>query len=309
MDEFRPQEAERVGWDGGECLSVDGQLSEASAHTQGFPPDRLADLAGMIEAQVIPRLMLVHTPPAVPGRRRAFGAKPVEELAALVLECDAGAALAYVAALRDRGAPLESIYLELLTPVARHLGKLWEADLCNFTEVTIGLCCLQQVLNGLSAERHAERQAPQRGRRALLAPVPGEQHTFGLNMVAEFLRRAGWDVRVDTGDSKQQLVALVRAEWFAIIGFSVSCEAYLDVLASAVRAIRRASLNRGIGVMVGGRVFVEHPELAALVGADATATDARQTCLHADELYTLAVGRAAWQTQGETGFGGAALST
>ena len=31
------------------------------------------------------------------------------------------------------------------------------------------------------------------GRRALLVSVPGEQHSFGVTMVAEFFRRAGWD--------------------------------------------------------------------------------------------------------------------
>ena len=30
------------------------------------------------------------------------------------------------------------------------------------------------------------------GRTALIAPTPGEEHTFGLFMVIEFLRRAGW---------------------------------------------------------------------------------------------------------------------
>ena len=35
---------------------------------------------------------------------------------------------------------------------------------------------------------------PVDGRRILLTAVPGEQHSFGLYMVAEFFRRAGWDV-------------------------------------------------------------------------------------------------------------------
>jgi methanogenic corrinoid protein MtbC1 len=43
--------------------------------------------------------------------------------------------------------------------------------------------------------------------------------------------------------------------------------------------------------MVGGKVFLEHPELAALVGADATAYDARQACAQAESLLALLTAR------------------
>jgi methanogenic corrinoid protein MtbC1 len=47
-------------------------------------------------------------------------------------------------------------------------------------------------------------------------------------------------------------------------------------------SIRQASRNRDITVMVGGRLFLERPELVAKVGADAMATDARQAVMVAD---------------------------
>ena len=46
--------------------------------------------------------------------------------------------------------PLELLFLRLLAPAARRLGELWEGDLCTFTDVTIGLSHLQQVLRELS---------------------------------------------------------------------------------------------------------------------------------------------------------------
>ena len=59
----------------------------------------------------------------------------------------------------------------------------------------------------------------------------------------------------------------------------------------AIRAIRRSSLNRNIGVLVGGPIFVAHPELVARVGADATAIDGGQAALQAENLLTLFPGR------------------
>jgi hypothetical protein len=44
-------------------------------------------------------------------------------------------------------------------------------------------------------------------------------------------------------------------------------------LARVIRAIRQASLNRSVGIMTGGPLLVARPELAVLMGADATALD------------------------------------
>ena len=183
------------------------------------------------------------------------------------------------------GLPIETLYLDLLAPTARHLGDLWEADVCDFTQVTIGLGRLQQVLHELSHAFQSEMAAAASlGRRVLLIPVPGEQHSFGLFMVAEFFRRAGWDVCGTEVDTRQDLVRTMRDQSFAVVGLSASCGTRLDALAASIRAARRASRNRGVGVMVGGPLFVGHPELVAHVGADATALDGgrhrcrRRTC-------------------------------
>ena len=151
----------------------------------------------------------------------------------------------------------------------------------------MALCRLQQLLHELGPAFRGEVEHREHGRRALLVPVPGEQHSFGLFMVAEFFRRAGWDVASGPPGSVAELVRLVRGEWFAVVGLSVSSDAKLDALASSIRAIRRASRNRAIGVLAGGPVFLEHPELVALVGADATATDGRQATVQARNLLAL----------------------
>jgi MerR family transcriptional regulator, light-induced transcriptional regulator len=253
---------------------------------------RLARLARTIELEVVPRLVLARG--AAPTRSSARprdawtpGPEDVTELAGLVLAREAMVACSYVEAARARGASAETLYLELLAPAARHLGELWTADLCDFTEVTVGLCRLHQVLRELSPAFQNEGEHQARGRRALLVPVPGEQHTFGLVMVAEFFRRAGWDVWCGPSASRGDLVGIVRREWFAVVGFSASCDTRLDALASGIHAVRRASCNQAIGVLVGGPVFVEHPELATLIGADATAADGRQATSQAESLLAL----------------------
>jgi methanogenic corrinoid protein MtbC1 len=108
-------------------------------------------------------------------------------------------------------------------------------------------------------------------------------------MVGEFFRRQGWTVTSGTGASASELVATVRAQWFSILGVSLADDTRLDALAGLIREIRKASRNQQIGILVGGRIFVDQPELAVLVGADATASDGQQAVLKAEALLALLV--------------------
>lgn len=244
-----------------------------------------------IEEQIIPRLMLMHgrMSEAVAGAPRPSGARRprpehVAELARLVIAPSLEPALLFVQGLRDRGMALERIYLELLVPAARLLGEMWNADYCSFTDVTIGLWRLQQLLHQLSPAFLNEAQPRREGRRMLLVPEPGEQHTFGLIMVAEFFRRAGWEVWDQPLESRRELLEWVRRESFSVIGLSIGSDMRLESLAETIRQVRRASCNAQIRVMVGGAPFVDRPDRVAEVGADRTALDGEQATRVAEEL-------------------------
>ncbi|MBP6851739.1 MAG: cobalamin B12-binding domain-containing protein, partial [Rhodoferax sp.] len=168
--------------------------------------------------------------------------------------------------------------------VARHLGSLWEQDLCDFTEVTIGLGRLHQVLRELSPGFSQPLSHAGNGRRILLLPSPGEQHTFGLVMVSEFFRHAGWDVAGGPWEAGADPVIMVRREWFDVVGFSLGSELHLDELAQCIRAVRKAAINPRVGIMVGGPIFSLHPEFVARVGADGAASDGRKAPDVAEKL-------------------------
>jgi methanogenic corrinoid protein MtbC1 len=177
--------------------------------------------------------------------------------------------------MRARGSSIEVLLLHLLAPTARLLGDLWKEDLCSFGEVTVGLSRLQQLLRELSSPFENEIEHVDHGRRAMLAAAPGEQHTFGITVVEEFLRRGGWDVWSEPSPARGELVGVVRGQWFDVVGLSLSSDILFDDLGSTIDTLRRASLNRAVRVMVGGRLFIDHPELVLRVGADATAVDGR----------------------------------
>lgn len=266
--------------------------SARKAAVRSGPLQGVSKLISAIETEIIPRLVLARResdgePQGIALQPPAIEAANVAEFTAIVLRQDATNAVTFIDAMRAQGVSVEQVYLSLLTPAARRLGDLWVSDLVDFTQVTIGVGRLQQVLRRYSPEFVDELDSPQLGRRVLLLPAPYEQHSFGLIMVAEFFRRAGWEVWSDTAQANQDIVLLVGHQAFAIAGFSLSSAERIDGLAAQIRAVRRASMNRSIGVLVGGQVFIDHPELVALIGADATATDGRQAVTRAEDMLGL----------------------
>lgn len=253
-----------------------------------------------IETEIIPRLMLAHGA-AVRAETDvgagvgvgvddadAIGREDVETFTALVLRDDADAVAGFVAALRERDVALERIYLGLIAPAARRLGMMWEEDECDFAQVTLGLWRLQNLVFDLSPQLPMTWSArPDQPRRALLAAAPGSQHTLGLLMVSEFFRRAGWEVWSDPCASEGDLAALMRSEWFDLVGLSIGTDTHVQPVRSVVLALRRASRNPQVGVMVGGPILIERPQMVSEVGADFTAADARQAVERADAFVAM----------------------
>ncbi len=250
------------------------QHLEASDHT-------VAVLAQAIQHEIIPRLMLAHRTPiecdvAPELATVEVSAEEVATFGQLILTRSEEQAVACITRMRAAGAPIEAIYLDLLAPAARYLGELWEEDLCDFTDVTLGLGRLQKMLRDLNSEVEASRNPTANGLSILLVPTPGEQHTFGLAMVAELFRKQGWDVvggPYELSDSPQ-ILAGHRA--FDVVGFSLATSVNLDNLKKTILEVRKASKNKGVCIMVGGPLFTLHPEYASNTGADLVASDAQQ---------------------------------
>ena len=209
--------------------------------------------------------------------------RDVETLARLAAHEGRSSCDGFVDGVRRRPVAMAEIYVDLLQGAARLLGEWWVQDRCTFADVTIGTGCLQAVMRDLGPEFRVALECGPAAVRVLLAPAPGEQHTFGLCMVADFFIREGMDVCVSES-AEGALVRLRRGDAYEIAGLSAGCHVRLTAVAECVAGFRAASSNRRLGIMVGGPVFVGHPEYAARVGADATATDGRDAARVAREL-------------------------
>ena len=250
-----------------------------------------ASLMEILESQIIPNLLKANesASPFFSTDRIRTNLPTQEEIARfaqLCIESDADAPDTFVQSLMAEGLDSEAIFLHLLAPAARHLGYLWDEDMCDFTQVTIGLVRMQQMTLRLGTEFQEKRKLAMDGMRALFAPVPGSQHTFGVLMVSEFFRREGWQVWMELGSSESVLLAAVEKDWFDVIGLSVGIEAHIESLTDTIRHIRLSSANRNAKILIGGPLLALSPDLYKEVGADGAASDAATAVELAQTLFS-----------------------
>ena len=262
----------------------------ASRSRETASPDALARL---IEADIIPRLLLNHrenmgasAAPAVETATDSIPEGLADRFAAATLTEEVGPLFARVETLLTCGVSVETIFLELLAPAARRLGSWWDEDACDFVDVTMGLWRLQEIVNALASASPGIANIEGSDRRALFSPAPGEQHGLGAIIVEEFFRRAGWQTWSAPALDEDELVALAAGREFDVIGLTVSVERHVAPLERTIAAVRRASRNPHVLILVGGRVFTERPELADSIGADGTASDGARAVSLADKLLT-----------------------
>ena len=219
----------------------------------------VAALERTLRAEVIPRLVRAHRH-RLPEEAAPAAVQPgpgdADRFLLELLGDQPPAQYPTVQMLLSEGAELEALCLGLFGPVASRLGTLWRDDRCDFTTVTVAMGRLHRLMRELSAGFDTPRPRVSRPPRALLAQPADEQHLFGLAMVAEFMRRDGWDVLGGVGAAVPDAGARVRA---------MSCNEYVQVV-------------------VGGPVFITHPQWAVEVGADGTALDASAAVELANDL-------------------------
>lgn len=264
-----------------EAASLDDWVARSAV---GTPQSQrlLTSLTETLQDQIIPALARTHAAtvrsrriaPAEIHSARTPSRTDVEHMTDLVVSREAEAALAFARTLNAEGVSLPVLYLELLAPVARRLGEFWVEDRCTFADVTLGLCRLHKVVRVFSPRFCPAHAHAAQSRTALLLPAPGEQHMFGAMVVAEFVRRAGWEVTSGPALAEAELLRFVRTRSFVAVGLSASTDRALEALPRQIARLRERSANPSVQVLVGGWRFTEAPELASRVGADGTANDA-----------------------------------
>jgi len=237
----------------------------------------LESLVKTIEGNILPLIIEQHLDSSIPANmpiKQIIDQKAIDDLTKLVLKEDARISVDYVNEMHASGTTLEDIYLLLLTPVARKLGAMWEEDESSFTEVTIALWRIKQLMYDLSPIFQQYSEQGKTGSSIMLVPLPGSQHNLGLFMVSEFFAKAGWRIWGELVATEEDIVSMAANEWFDIIGLSASVREQFPQLKELIKSIKAKSKNPNVGIIIGSPVFNQSPELIDDLGADMVGVDA-----------------------------------
>lgn len=251
------------------------------------PAERYEKLSNITADYTVHRLLELHGQLPDGSAAHVPGREDVRALAKLVLGPQDDGAAGFLLGLKDRGVSLDDLYLRLLAPTATYLGHLWEQDKIDFVDVTLGVARLQRlVITFEQLDRITDREDKCR---ILIVGAPGEQHSFGHTIVQRFFRASGWQVWNCVTSRIEDVARIAADDWFAIVGFSLSDDTHYKDLRRAIQKIRAASLNRDVGIIVGGSSIDRNPGWVADLGADGTAENGPAAVILAKKLLAAAL--------------------
>lgn len=237
-------------------------------------------MRSVLETQIIPRLVQAHRQGTAHEVASATPRPGRDDILALAQRCSAGdraGAARIIDDLRAQGLEQDSVLVDLIGPAARYLGEQWEDDRASFSDVTVGLVLMHELIHSMGYEYHDGPQEAGVVRRVMLASAPGSQHVLGLSIVSEFFRKAGWQVVLEVSPSSAELCRAVKNEWFDLVGVSVALDGQLRSLPELVKNLKAASRNPVTPILLGGPVFGLREHRAESFGAQAICLDARES--------------------------------
>jgi methanogenic corrinoid protein MtbC1 len=183
-------------------------------------------------------------------------------------------AFAAVEGALHEGMTLRTLYLDVFQPALREVGRRWEAGAMSVAQEHLATAITQTAMSRLAAELF--RRAPSGGPSLLAACVESERHDVGLRMLCDLLELEGWTTRfLGSTVPASDLVHMAQETRPDVVALSASLPPSLMAVRALTAELRRLGPPPPL-ILVGGRPFLGHPELAAKVGADLTAEDAGQ---------------------------------
>ena len=194
-----------------------------------------------------------------------------EYLAAL-RDGDRRRAFATIAAAQQGGLSLRAIYLEVLQPALREIGRLWQENSLTVAEEHLATAITLSVMLRITDDG---AWSPSRPRRLIAACAENERHEIGLRMLCDLLDQEGWETHyLGPTVPTESLVEMVRERKPHAVALSASIAPHLPQVRETIRALRDATAPEPPLILLGGRPFLEQPGLAERLGADLSATDA-----------------------------------
>jgi methanogenic corrinoid protein MtbC1 len=165
-----------------------------------------------------------------------------------------------------RGDTLLNFELHVIQPALYGIGRKWQCNQVSVAQEHLATAMSQSVMTrGLILA-----PLPQgNGRKVVLACVQGNNHSVGLQMVADGFYLAGWDVQFLGADVPTQSLVKHVTQWKPdLVGLSVSFAQQLRVAKDIMAMLTQAMHSLRPPVIIGGLAIIQFARIANVVGAD-----------------------------------------
>jgi len=166
---------------------------------------------------------------------------------------------------------LIELYTQIIQPAMYEIGQLWESGNISVAQEHLASAVVSRIMASINGGK--EISSHKKGI-AVVTAAPGEFHELGAWMLSDILEQDGWSIfylGANTPDvDLQRFMDEKRPEMLAL---SVTMPFNIARVKNLIESIRNNGLHAGVKILVGGRVFVDNPELERIVGADGFAAN------------------------------------
>jgi len=184
----------------------------------------------------------------------------------------------------ERSNNITCIYLNVLQPVEREIGRLWHLGEVSVaqehfaTSTTLGIMC----------EFYPQFAANKRNEHLVVAACVGDElHDIGLRMVTDMFENAGWKTYfLGANTPVESIVQAVIERKANLLVISATLTNHISLVVNLIQAIRAEPACKDVRILVGGHPFNIAPGLWQDVGADGFGYNAVEAVAEAEKLFS-----------------------
>jgi methanogenic corrinoid protein MtbC1 len=182
----------------------------------------------------------------------------------------------------QKGNSIKNIYLQVLQPAQREIGRLWHTNEVSVAQEHYVSAATQLIMSSLYSQIFSTEKT---GRRLVAACVSRELHEIGIRMVADFFELSGWDTYYLGANLPQSTVGQsIKTYQPHILALSCTIPIHQTELKNMIARVRSEKLDHDIKIIVGGYSLNAFRNAWKQSGADGYAQDAEEALLLAQRL-------------------------
>ena len=233
--------------------------------SEHLPEDASGDCRAFIDAAI----GTLRTSDITPDESELDPRVPHDKIALLylqqVLEGNVADAISTVNKAAQNGLDSSGVYLEVLLPAQREIGRLWHLGDITVAEEHLVSATTQRSMAVLA---NTAPDVQPNGKTLVAAAVAGNAHDIGLRALADLYQLQGWrsifvGSDVPMGDLPGTLT-FFNAD-LLLLGATLSTQ--IQKVAETIRVVRDRC-ERDVKIIVGGAAFDEAPDLWRRIGSD-----------------------------------------